>query len=84
MPSTGTPASKIAIGASGAPGSCTEAGPPERITALRLHLAKAASAFWNGTISRIDALLAHAPRDQLRHLRAEIDDEDFVVHEAPF
>ena len=27
----------------------------------------------------IDALLAHAPRDQLRHLRAEIDDQNFVV-----
>ena len=27
----------------------------------------------------IDALLAHAPRDQLGHLRAEIDDEDLVV-----
>ena len=27
----------------------------------------------------IDPLLAHAPRDQLRHLRAEIDDENFVV-----
>src|SRR5262249_32814552 len=29
---------------------------------------------------RIDALLAHAPRDELRHLRAEIDDENLVVH----
>jgi hypothetical protein len=28
---------------------------------------------------RIDALLAHAPRDELRHLRAEIDDKDFFV-----
>ena len=28
----------------------------------------------------IDPLLAHAPRDQLGHLRAEIDDEDLVVH----
>ena len=38
-----------------------------------------ASAFWNGTISRIDALLAHAPGDELGHLGAEIDDEDLVV-----
>ncbi len=27
----------------------------------------------------IDAGLAHAPRDQLRDLRAEIDDEDEVM-----
>ncbi len=27
----------------------------------------------------IDAGLAHAPRDQLRHLAAEIDDQDFIV-----
>ena len=31
----------------------------------------------------INPLLAHAPRDQLRHLGAEIDDEDLVVHGAP-
>ena len=28
----------------------------------------------------VDALLAHAPGDQLRHLAAEIDDEDGVGH----
>ena len=27
----------------------------------------------------VDALLAHTPRDQLRDLRTEIDDQDFVV-----
>ena len=27
----------------------------------------------------IDPLLAHAPRDELRHLGAEIDDQNFVV-----
>ena len=27
----------------------------------------------------IDARLTHPPRDQLRHLAAEIDDEDFIV-----
>ena len=31
----------------------------------------------------VDALLAHAPGDQLRHLAAEIDDEDGVGHEPP-
>ena len=28
----------------------------------------------------VDALLAHAPGDQLRHLAAEIDDEDGIGH----
>ena len=69
-----SPAARAAL-----PSSCTDAGPPERITRLGLHPRKAASAFWNGTISRIDALLAHAPRDELGHLAAEIDDEDLVV-----
>ena len=45
--------------------------------ALRLQRARTPpTALWNGTISRIDARLAHAPRDELRHLAAEIDDED--------
>jgi hypothetical protein len=50
MPSTGTPASKIACGARGEPfvHRFRAAGEDHR---LRLHLAKAASAFWNGTIS---------------------------------
>ena len=30
----------------------------------------------NGTISRVDARLAHAARDELRVLRAEVEDED--------
>ena len=36
----------------------------------------ASSAELNGAISRIDAGLADAARDQLRHLAAEVDDED--------
>src|SRR6266481_8538741 len=51
MPSTGTPESKIACGARGEPASCTDSGPPERITAFGFISLKAASAFWNGTIS---------------------------------
>ena len=34
MPSTGTPESKISCGARGEPASCTDSGPPERITAF--------------------------------------------------
>ena len=33
------------------PASSTEAGPPDRITAFGFISRKAASAFWNGTIS---------------------------------
>src|SRR3954454_7913814 len=51
MPSTGTPESKIDCGARGEPCSCTDSGPPERITALGFISRNAASAFWNGTIS---------------------------------
>ena len=35
----------------GEPSSCTDSGPPERITAFGFISLKAASAFWNGTIS---------------------------------
>ena len=51
MPSTGTPASNISFGASGASLSSTEAGPPDRITAFGFIRAKASAAFWYGTIS---------------------------------
>jgi hypothetical protein len=52
MPSTGTPASNSPLGASGAFGSSTEAGPPDRITALGFIAANASAAFWYGTISQ--------------------------------
>jgi len=44
MPITGTPDSKMACGARGLSASGTEAGPPERITALGVISAKARSA----------------------------------------
>ncbi len=47
--------------------------------ALRLHLAQRRFGFLERHDLAIDALLAHAPRDQLRHLRAEIDDQNLVV-----
>ena len=40
-----------ACGARGEPASCTDSGPPDRITALGFISRNAASAFWNGTIS---------------------------------
>ena len=79
MPSTGTPESKTLCGARGDPSSVTEHGPPERITALGRISAKARSACLERRDFAIDARLAHAPRDQLRHLRAEIDDQHLVM-----
>ena len=52
MPSTGTPASKIACGARGDVASVIEAGPPERITPRGFISAKASAALWKGTISQ--------------------------------
>ena len=46
---------------------------------LRLHLAEGGLGLLVGHDLAIDLLLAHPPRDQLGDLRAEIDDQDFVV-----
>ena len=47
--------------------------------ALRLHLAEGLLGRLERHDLGIDPLLPHPPRDELRHLRAEIDDEDLVV-----
>jgi hypothetical protein len=52
MPSTGTPASKIAWGARGEASSVIEAGPPERITPRGFISAKASAALLKGMISQ--------------------------------
>jgi hypothetical protein len=68
MPSTGTPSSKISGGA---------AGEDDRFGLRRGER-------FRSPVERHDlgihAALAHAARDQLRHLRAEIDDEDWGGH----
>ena len=46
---------------------------------LRLHGAEGGLGLLVGHDLAIDLFLAHPPRDQLGDLRAEIDDEDFVV-----
>ena len=46
---------------------------------LGLELQKGLVGLLVGVNFAINAGLAHTPRDQLRHLRAEIDDEDAVV-----
>ena len=74
----GTPELTTAGDSCGVPLSCTDAGPPERMMALGRAGFSAASALSKGTISEVHARLPHPPRDQLRVLGAEIDDEDFV------
>ena len=64
---------------SGASLSSTEAGPPERITALGFIAREGLGRLLERHDLGIDPLLAHAPRDELRHLGAEIDDENLVV-----
>ena len=66
-------------GARGLPSSGTEAGPPERITALGASAPERGLGVLKRNDLAIDAGLAHAPRDQLRHLAAEIDDQQLVV-----
>ena len=46
---------------------------------FRLHLAQRGFRLLERHDLAIDPLLAHAPRDELGHLRAEIDDENLVV-----
>ena len=79
MPSTGTPASNNSFGASGASLSSTEAGPPDRITAVGLHPREGLGGLLVRHDLGIDLLLAHPARNELRHLGAEIDDENLVV-----
>ena len=55
---------------------CRAAGQDDR---LRLHLAEGRFRLLERHDLAIDALLAHAARDQLRHLAAEIDDQNLVM-----
>ena len=47
---------------------------------LRLQLRQRACSLLKGHDLAIDLVLAHPPGDELRHLRAEIDDQNLVVH----
>src|SRR5580704_9627024 len=52
MARIGTPLAKTSAGARGLPASGTDAGPPDRITALGFSRAKASDALENGWISQ--------------------------------
>ena len=78
MPSTGTPASNSARSTTGAPSAYTDDGPPERMIAFGFLASISATGMVDGTISLYTRGLAHAARDELRVLRAEVDDEHGV------
>ena len=68
--------SSSAGSAVGAPSSYTEFGPPLRMMPVgfhsRIHSTRARRRMDLG----VDARLAHAARDELRELRAVVDDQD--------
>ncbi len=76
MPSSGRPLSNRFCGARGLSSRSHRRRPAGEDDALGLQPLER---FFGGVERRdlaIDAGLAHAPRDQLRHLAAEVDDED--------
>ena len=79
MPSTGTPDSKIACGARGEPVVVHRGRAAGEDHRLRLHLGEGGFRLLERHDLGIDALLAHPARDQLRHLGAEIDDQNLVM-----
>ncbi len=62
----------------GAFGCSTDSGPPERMMPLGWKATTSASLDVPGMDLAVDAELAHAARDELRVLRAEVEDEDAV------
>ena len=54
-------------------------GPAGQDHRLRLHVAEGGLRLLVGHDLAIDLFLAHPPRDQLGHLRAEIDDQNLVM-----
>ena len=78
MPRTGTPSSNTASGARGGVASVTDSGPPDRMIPRAPKARTALVAAVPGQDLAVDADLAHAPRDQLRVLRAEVEDQDPV------
>ena len=78
MPSTGTPSSNTACGARGGSASVTDSGPPDRMMPFGANARTVGVAHVPGMDLAIDAAFAHAARDQLRVLRAEVEDQDAV------
>ena len=76
MPSTGTPSVHTASGARGVSPSVTLFGPPDRMMPFGAKLAHEVVADVVRMDLAVDVRLAQAARDELRVLRAEIEDQD--------
>ena len=76
MPSTGTPCVHTASGARGVSPSVTLFGPAREDDALRRELAHEVVADVVRMDLAVDVRLAQAARDELRVLRAEVEDQD--------
>ncbi len=76
MPSTGAPADNSASLICGEPASPYRLGAAREDDALRRERRDLLGRRVPRQDLAVDAYLAHAPRDQLRVLAAEIDDED--------
>ena len=84
-PAPARPARTPPAGARGLSASWVEAGPPERMIAGRGEAARrTASPHGAGVDLAVDVLLAHAARDQLGVLRAEVEDQDALGHPPAF
>ena len=76
MPSTGTPGVHTAAGARGVSPSVTLFGPPDRMMPFGAKRADEVVADVVRMDLAVDVRLAQAARDELRVLRAEVEDQD--------
>ena len=79
MPSTGTPALQHRGGARGVSPSVTLSGPPDRTMPRGAEIAHERVVDVVRMDLAVDVVSRNAPRDQLRVLRAEIEDQDLRV-----
>ena len=79
MPSTGTPSVHTTSGARGVSPSVTLLGPAREDDALRRERADEIVVDVERVDLAVDVRLAQAARDQLRVLRAEVEDQDLRV-----
>ena len=82
MARIGTPLAKTSAGARGLPGFGNRRRAAGQDHRLGLQPREGFGRFRERVDFAIDARLAHTPRDQLRDLRAEVDDENEVMGHA--
>ena len=79
MPSTGTPLSSTARSQRGAPSSDTLFGPPDRMMPTGRAPGNLCRRRVEGKNLGVNGQLAQPARNQLRELRAEIEDDDGLM-----